>query len=193
MGRALVILAVPLCIGSFVSACSETTRYRVLTFFFDGVPTPGSGAPAEPEGARAATPQPRLSQGAKAALRAPLFHVHPPYRAQRCGECHNRASGRLVRPVEAGLCQTCHQDKPGQAAYVHGPVAVNACLFCHHHHGSRHPKMLLEPLEDICFRCHDGADLTEGPHHAMLDGMACVECHNPHGGDDRFFLKRSEP
>jgi predicted CXXCH cytochrome family protein len=35
--------------------------------------------------------------------------------------------------------------------------------------------------------------MSEGDHHVALDRHSCVDCHNPHGGSDQFFLKRAEP
>jgi predicted CXXCH cytochrome family protein len=168
-------------------ACSTTARYRVLNFFFDGVPPPGAASTqAAPDATELQGPIPK-------AARAPvIIYAHPPDRENRCGSCHDRTWGQMFRSIEDGLCATCHADIPGQARYVHGPVAVNDCLFCHHHHGTTRPKMLLDDAATLCLSCHDRDDLGEGPHHEPTDA-SCVSCHDPHGGQDRFFLKRTAP
>jgi predicted CXXCH cytochrome family protein len=96
----------------------------------------------------------------------------------------------LFRTAEEGMCHSCHPDIPGEAAYVHGPVAVNDCLTCHHYHQSILPKLLLKKVNEVCFECHDSDDLIEGAHHAKVDEQPCNECHDPHGGADPYFLKR---
>lgn len=191
MRRTIPILAGSLVALSVGVACSEATRYRVLNFFLDGVPRPDASlnveivtlVPAGPgtgEGARRAPPKRPIS-------------LHPPYAAGQCDGCHDMFSGQLRLQPEAGLCVSCHTDPPGDALYVHGPVAVSACLHCHLPHSSVYPKLLIEEAPAICLQCHGQGDLLEGPHHATMEDQACTFCHNPHGGSDRFFLKRSGP
>lgn len=171
-----------------VSACSKTTRYRVLAFFFDGVPDPAS-ASRDSDGDVQETGPAAPDTPVRRAVAKKVFHSHPPYWESRCGTCHKPDDGQLFRTPEEGLCQSCHSDLPGEARYVHGPVVVNACLFCHHYHRSVHPRMLLDDVKVICLGCHEGDGLIEGPHHAASEEKSCVECHDPHGGDNRFFLK----
>lgn len=179
-------------LGGFVAcaACSSTTRHRVLSFFLDGVPPPGSGTTK-------GTSQLEKSQagGVEAPVSvAPVrFFAHTPYRDNRCGGCHDTTSGQLVRPIDEGLCLTCHSSLVAKARFVHGPVAVSDCTTCHHHHTSPYPNLLLKDPVETCLQCHDGDDLAAGEHHASMGQRSCVDCHNPHGGEDRFFLKRSAP
>lgn len=97
----------------------------------------------------------------------------------------------MFRSLEEGLCVSCHRPLVADVTYLHGPVVVNDCTFCHHYHGSPHPKMLLDDPADLCFRCHDSDDLTQEDHHAAIEGELCFTCHDPHGADNRFFLKRA--
>lgn len=189
--HALVVTASLTC-AVILPACYTPVRYRVLTFFFDGVPEPGTAVTvgyAPPTKARKEEPgtPPKLQAAARDVF------AHPPYRDGRCGSCHNIRTGQLYRTPQEGLCQGCHTDIPGQAKYVHGPVALSYCLFCHHHHTSAYPKVLHGDVTATCFRCHQREDLTEGPHHETIGTQQCTVCHNPHGGADRFFLKRDEP
>lgn len=179
-------------------ACHPATRYRVLSFFFDGVPAPtapgekgaspgtteAAATPDAPSGAPQPSPPPAVAR---------LVSIHPPYRDTRCGSCHLIDSGRLIRTPREGLCQSCHTNIPGEARYVHGPVAVSDCLACHHHHASYAPSMLRTDPSSVCLRCHNRTGLLERGSHVTLDQQHCWECHNPHGGADRFFLVGSKP
>jgi predicted CXXCH cytochrome family protein len=187
--RVWTILGVWVGVSALVTACSEPTRYQVLSFFFDGVPKPGTkppkGYPA-PGGTDT-----DLGPSSRPAAVAPTYS-HPPYRENRCGVCHDAGSGLLVRTPQQGLCRSCHPDVPGDVAYVHGPVAVGDCLYCHRPHSSFHPKLLVKEGSAMCLDCHDGKQLTMCPHREAGEGTTCGECHDPHGGADRFFLRRSE-
>jgi len=190
--RVTAFLVVPLAALAVAAACSETTKYRVFSFFLDGVPPPGQPPPNA-----AAEPAPKQeSEGDQAPqppLRVKQYYAHAPYRDNRCGGCHDIETGQMVKSVAEGLCLSCHDALVKDIRYLHGPVAVNGCTLCHHHHSSPYPKLLLADPTETCLGCHDRDDLTTGEHHAALDRQSCVECHDPHGEADRFFLKRGQP
>lgn len=171
-----------------LAACSEPTRYRVLSFFLDGVPPPGSktaattGGPLAPPGGVQPAPTPAPQR---------LF-PHTPYRENRCEGCHDADSGQLTRPVQDGLCVTCHA-KLVETRFLHGPAAAKDCTICHHYHGSTFPNLLLTNVTATCQNCHDRDDLSTGDHHAALDARVCTDCHDPHGGDNRLFVKGVGP
>ncbi|UCG32018.1 MAG: hypothetical protein JSU68_10175 [Phycisphaerales bacterium] len=173
---------------ALLPACSEPTRYRVLSFFFDGVPEPGQVQDAGDEVDPQAAPEPAGPSDALA-RRRPVF-AHPPYRENSCGTCHTRFGGGLRQTPEDGLCQTCHPDIPGDLEFVHGPLAVNSCLSCHDPHASSHPAILLGEVNDVCFSCHRRNDLTKRPEHEPEQELSCTDCHGAHGGSDRYFLRR---
>ncbi len=187
---AVGLVAVSLAACALVTACTEATKYRVMRFFLDGVPEPGQVAATTIVGKDEARP------GAAAALATPdpprRLYPHTPYRENRCGGCHNIQSGELVKPLDEGLCSVCHRDVPGEVRHVHGPVAVNECSVCHHYHTAPFPQLLLQEPRATCLQCHDAADLSSGDHHQGIEQQSCIECHHPHGGQDRFFLKRSD-
>ncbi len=190
------------CAGGFAMAalvgtvaavsCSEPTKHRVMTFFLDGVPELGSTPTVGYE------PLPRRvfrggEGGAGEVRRAVVIRAHEPFRKNRCGKCHNSQTHELFRTPAEGLCQGCHTNVPGDVRYVHGPVAVRACLFCHHHHGTPHAYLLRSEPKQLCLKCHERGDLGVGVHHGSLETQDCTECHHAHGEDNRFFLKRIEP
>lgn len=185
----MVLVGAAALAGCVVVACAEPLRYRVLSTFFDGVPLPGA-RPVKELGYE--PPPDRYGYGSKPQVAtgtgpARLF-AHQPYRQDRCGACHNPTTGNLFRTPQEGLCRECHADITRGPKYLHGPVAVEDCLFCHHPHGSAYEGLLLMPPDETCFRCHAREDLTSGAHHATIGEQACIACHDPHGGEDRFFL-----
>ncbi len=188
--QVLVIVIVSAVVLVVTSACSHRpTRYRVMRFFLDGVPEPG----VEPKiGYAPSSEAARFEVERQRQQPVVLTFAHTPFRENRCGACHNVETGVLVRSLESGLCLNCHASLITEVKYAHGPAAVHACTFCHHHHSARFEFNLLRAPNDTCFRCHSMDDLTTGPHHEGIETQTCVNCHNPHGGDDRFFLKRVE-
>ena len=174
---------------ALAASCAEPTKYRVLSFFLDGVPEPGKARMAAESGGPALGPAPTIARPEPPSR----YYTHPPYRDNRCGSCHDSESGQPVKAIQDGLCLMCHAPIAAAPKFLHGPVAVNQCGLCHHHHESHYPKLLLVDPTATCLACHDRSDLTTGEHHADLEQRTCVECHNPHGGNDRFFLKRTGP
>jgi predicted CXXCH cytochrome family protein len=189
MKRRLLVTAGRLSISlALLPACAEDTRYRVLTFFFDGVPEPGATVRQKEVGdglPAAATPAERRP--------ARLVYAHQPYRENECRDCHNPNGSWLIRTPAEGLCQQCHPDVPGSQPYVHGPAAANACCACHHPHESPFRWLLIRDPKDICLQCHMRSDLTMGPHHTETAEQPCLACHDPHGGADPYLLRQQEP
>lgn len=188
--RSTLFLIMTIAAAAIVS-CSPTTKHRVLSFFLDGVPEPGAtpskGHPPLP--GRFGAPPVVPNVGA-----APVvMFAHAPYRENKCGACHEGLTGELLKKPQEGLCRGCHPGVPGDARFAHGPVAVQDCLLCHHYHGSIHPKLLLIEPPALCLQCHDETDLGQGSHHENAAQSSCTQCHGGHGGDDRYFLKRTQP
>ncbi len=159
--------------------CNATSRHKVLTFFFDGVPPVRSvedGAPGPtvlPEGAvRAAQAGPR---------------EHGPFAAKLCGACHDAgARNALVAPA-GELCGRCHEvalDK----AFVHGPVASGDCQACHEPHSSRYRSLLVSDTDGFCLDCHDRGGLPADADHGGVEAK-CTVCHDAHMSDRKYLLK----
>jgi len=189
----MATLTLSFVVFALVLSCAEPTKYRVLTFFFDGVPEPGKARLAAETAAEGGGPVPGLGPAITRAEPPARYFTHPPYRDNRCGSCHDSESGQPIKAIRDGLCLACHAPIAAEPKFLHGPVAVNDCGVCHHHHESRYAKLLLTDPTATCLVCHDRSDLTKGEHHADLERRTCVDCHNPHGGNDRFFLKRTGP
>ena len=168
-------------------SCTAEKRHRTLTFFFNGVPP--LGAPPE----KKPGPEAPAAAASTAAPKASAFtgSAHEPARSEAgCGNCHNRdASFALLKPKEA-LCLTCHAERARQFPYMHGPAAVGACAECHDPHRSPLPHLLRMPPEKLCFQCHDRTPPGAKPPRCVRpsDDARCTDCHNPHGGQGRYFL-----
>lgn len=175
----------------FVTACShDIARYRMMRFLFDGVPAPGA---EEQVGYEPTVRASQISTEPRTRPEPQQLFAHTPYRMNRCGGCHSADSGGLLRTLERGLCLNCHASVVNDVKYAHGPTAVYDCSFCHHYHASPHEYVLHVGPNETCYRCHDGDDLTTGLHHADLETRTCTTCHDPHGGDNRFFVKQVTP
>lgn len=159
-------------------ACSAPTRYRILTFFFDGVPP--LDAPAAADAGR----EPR-----KAATAGPAIQVrdHGPYAAKLCDGCHETGRGNaLVVPAEE-LCTRCHA-LDLRKKFVHGPITGGGCLLCHDPHHSQYPYLLVAESGVFCVRCHDRRALRRVEGHEGPD-QACTACHEAHMSDREYLLR----
>ena len=162
---------------ALLSGCEAKTRYRVLSFFFDGVPAPedrsrsavGQGPAA---GDQAGKPKPRPS-------------LHGPYAAKMCSACHDANTNALLLPTNK-LCFKCHTLQTGKRQ--HGPVAAGSCLACHDPHRSSNEYLLVSPAREFCTYCHDPEEIFSREVHQGAP-VSCTECHNPHGSDNEYFLR----
>lgn len=194
MGRkprslALLLLAL-LSSGVALSGCDPVTRYKVAATVFDGVPS----LPPQEEYCREyydmrVAETARKAAGATAAAGVVKQSVHPPYEEKKCDDCHdkNKTDG-LVRP-QRELCYVCHKDFI-KGDFVHGPVAVADCLFCHVPHDAAYQSLLKADPNMTCNRCHLEKRIAGEMHNkVMAQKMNCIDCHNPHYGTVKYFLK----
>lgn len=182
--RVFTPIAIGISIILFIAACTSEKQYKVLSFFFDGVPNP-----------KYKTTQvvPKDTTDEKAVVVAstagrPEMYQHKPYAEEKCKSCHEEGfSNALLKPVP-DLCFTCHKDFDNQYKTLHGPVTAGACLMCHNPHESTLEKLAERPGQDLCLYCHDSGQVFKSRWHGQLGNKNCTECHNPHGGDNRGFL-----
>ena len=158
--------------------CEATTRYRTLSFFFDGVP--------DPEEEKAASIKKAETRDASGRTAAPSSWGHGPYAAKQCDACHQRPTNVLVAPIDE-LCFRCHEFPPGKQ-WVHGPLASGGCRVCHEPHSSGYPFLLVSGADSSCFQCHDEKVVASNKAHKD-DTTKCTTCHDAHMSDKRFLLK----
>lgn len=117
--------------------------------------------------------------------------------ANGCLSCHevrvnrNVTRVKLVTPIAANLCFTCHKDKNPTTltGRIHPPDARD-CLKCHDPHKSENSALLSKPMSgdqahNLCLSCHDvGVHVAKGgSRHPALDS-GCDTCHTIHKTGD---------
>ena len=182
-----------------VIGCDQNARYKVLTFFFEGVPKPGEERPRSSWTANqdnTSTEQMndldkedgRTVVGEKQGQKRPSRHDF----SRDCAQCHTGGltSGRQeLRTPLPELCYSCHLDLTQGDDYLHGPLNVGECVFCHDPHQSAFIHLQRAPQPDLCYRCHLQDDIALIPGHDLaLEGI-CTNCHEPHGGTGPMLLK----
>jgi len=162
--------------GVFIISCDEVERYKALTFFFDGVPPLGQ------EGFQEELVNSNFQESTQT--------------LPNCATCHGKRRQqkgfslqvRLTAPVPK-LCYNCHADYTESASFVHGPVAVGQCLFCHHPHKSKIKHFLKEPEPKLCYKCHNINTIELIPAHFTNQQFACTGCHHAHASSAKYLLK----
>ena len=112
-------------------------------------------------------------------------------------QCHQTATDTIPAkdaptPV-ANKCTLCHAPVT-QNKFGHYPANAGVCTTCHtvsdkHLAGEGDPVDTKSSAND-CYRCHTRQDNQPNVHTALTsDENSCVGCHNPHGGNQRFFLR----
>jgi predicted CXXCH cytochrome family protein len=172
----------------FFISCNQIERYKTLSFFFDGVPPLGQ------EGLRAESVETSSPEPAQTG-QAPVWYVHEA--RKDCSNCHGKriqrgfsSQPRLIAPIPK-LCYNCHADFTSSAQFVHGPVAVGQCLFCHNPHKSQIKHLLREPEPELCYQCHDENTIELIPAHLPKQLSDCTDCHDPHSSPNKALLKGS--
>jgi predicted CXXCH cytochrome family protein len=167
------------CVVTVLSiGCDAPSRYRVLTFFFDGVPPPRTAG--ETEGGQAA-----IVNGVQP--RQIGLREHGPYGAKLCTACHESAATNTFVVPRDQLCFRCHDIRLDKK-YIHGPLASGGCTACHDPHSSRYRYLLVSESETFCLHCHDRDAIQRIGAHAGHEEQ-CTSCHNPHMSDNKYLLR----
>lgn len=174
-----------------LAGCAPERSYKVLSFFFDGVPEPG----AERKPKRKVSSQYFTDTGELHVTKLDSY-FHKPFIENKCNSCHPKEQSQyMAEETFKKLCgSTCHEHEPFNRRlaghkFLHGPVAVKDCLACHDAHESIQPHLILEAVPKLCYLCHDRDSVASDPAHRELKDDKCLGCHDPHGGGDRYFLK----
>ncbi|MBN2755903.1 MAG: hypothetical protein JXR51_01920 [Bacteroidales bacterium] len=105
-----------------------------------------------------------------------------------CTECHDPHGGENRYLAKIASCYKCHENFNNIDEFVHGPVAGGHCTACHSPHIKQTKNLLLFEGQKLCFNCHDEALIFENDYHKNKE-INCTECHNPHGGNNKMFIK----
>ncbi|MBL4699919.1 MAG: hypothetical protein JKX85_01550 [Phycisphaeraceae bacterium] len=166
-------------------SCSPETRYETLSFFFDGVPDPNAPDLLDGPSANARNGSPNARK-----LRV---SVHKPYRDNDCNACHvgNMRSFESFTKISDIVCMNCHKQVTDAYRYMHGPVAIGACLMCHDPHEAAQPHLIKIPSPKVCLQCHQRESLGP-PDIAHLNNpnpeADCLSCHVGHGSSEHGLL-----
>ncbi len=189
MGKRGLIIWVAVATG-LLSGCDPVTTHKITSTIFDGVPSmPSAEQYCRDYHQKALAEELEAQKKEKLAKAKGEASIHPPYEEKRCNDCHdkNTESG-FITPAK-DLCFACHKDFL-KGSFSHGPAAVGACLTCHLPHSSQYPSLLKKSKDQICLICHKEPRLAQGLHSAaQAKVMVCTDCHNPHAGNDRFFME----
>lgn len=138
-------------------------------------------------------------------------YVHGPAGTYSCGYCHTSKGDpkHAVPKRGAALCYECHEDMASlirKKKFIHGPVDAGMCEVCHDSHGSQNEAQLPKAINELCLSCHGHlrnqthvVRTTTGEAHPLSGKpdpskkgsgrqMSCISCHNPHGGDVRYYF-----
>lgn len=173
--------------------CDPISRHKALSTIFDGVPSlppPEQICTEFAEKKVAERENQMCGKGAEDAQKTVKRESeHPPYAEKNCNGCHNKTTESGFVSSKEDLCYVCHTGFI-KGPFVHGPVAVKDCLFCHEPHNAPYPSLLKKEPSQMCAVCHLEPRKTAAMHAKFdLQKIGCVECHNPHYGKVQFFLK----
>ena len=174
----LILLAVFLCVS-----CSTQKHFRLLSFFFDGVPS------AEEPSAAAAQDKEEAGEsesGLIAYAESKKYFDHQPYMDRDCSSCHLDDDKGLRG--EDLMCQGCHKGRSDSFLHEHGPWGGGFCITCHEPHRSEYEGLLKLPGNELCFSCHGAEYGKESIFHQLREEQSCTACHGPHGGQNFSLL-----
>ena len=185
-GKAVLIVAV-ICL---LSGCDPLTRYKISTTVFDGAPSlPPAAEYCRDYHEKAMAEEREAEVKKKANDQLQTASAHPPYVEKRCDGCHDKTTDSGFVAPRAELCSVCHKNfLKGELG--HGPAVVGACLSCHVPHDSKFPRLLKKPVNELCAGCHLEGRLSKSLHDKVFSkGIVCTDCHDPHSGNTKYFLK----
>ena len=177
--------------------CDREARYKVLTFFFEGVPEPGANKRGADANFVSMTNVQKLHLDRDGTRTVQVDKLGQKFASRHdfsrdCAQCHTGSMGSGRQELRAPLpemCYSCHGDLHKEGDYLHGPLYVGECVFCHDPHSSAFVHLQKAPQPDLCFRCHQKADVVLIPGHREALNGVCTVCHDPHGSSVPKLLK----
>ncbi|NVO19310.1 MAG: hypothetical protein HXX13_06390 [Bacteroidetes bacterium] len=167
----------------YFSGCSSVKHYKVLSFFFDGVPDPDKKDLSHLNDSIIGKDSTLLALNHLKDA-GPKTFTHTPYQDKQCNACHDPGSmGKLIKSMPE-LCYDCHEDFGKKYTFLHGPVGGGQCTMCHNTHTSPNANLLIRTGQKLCTHCHDDESLSLLEPHRQNKDENCTECHNPHGGEN---------
>lgn len=122
-----------------------------------------------------------------------LPYRHPVDRGQiRCWDCHDPHGPDLPTsgsPEAASTpCLTCHPAQKGPFVWRHLALDDGGCGACHKPHGSVNPRLLPDPGNGLCLKCHYETAFPQigsvGHRYKLQRHARCLDCHTASHGSN---------
>ena len=91
--------------------------------------------------------------------------------------------------IKLGASCVTNECHPGlnKTKFVHGPLNMGQCEPCHIKVADKHEFKPVSVGKALCTTCHQSEAAKKVIHKPFA--ADCTMCHNPHGGDNRYFVK----
>ncbi|WP_295081973.1 cytochrome c3 family protein [Sulfurimonas sp.] len=130
---------------------------------------------------------------------------HQDAKEKKCASCHNMTSNiptnnEALEDVTKTTCYECHNSMIS-TKNTHAPAANWLCINCHNGKFGEYNMqdkgaskyLVADPVAKTCAECHEDVKEWEESKfgHGPVNDGRCERCHNPHGSDNEFFLRKS--
>ncbi|HTY63947.1 MAG TPA: cytochrome c3 family protein [Acidobacteriota bacterium] len=128
-----------------------------------------------------------------------------------CFECHpmkDIAPAHKNQIFAQAKCSSCHEPHASNSPkrlpdVLHGPFAKRDCAACHAAPVDGRVQLVAPNVEALCFSCHEDIKLrianSKYKHDVVSSDKAlvrtqssCLECHDAHATNQKYFLKQPE-
>lgn len=134
-----------------------------------------------------------------------LRFFHNNEKEKKCVSCHDMKSNiptnnEALDDVTKTTCYKCHSGMIN-TKNTHAPAANWLCTNCHDGGFGEYNMqdkgaskyLVADPVAKTCGSCHDTVDAWQANKfgHGPVNDGRCERCHNPHGSDNEFFLRKN--
>lgn len=134
-----------------------------------------------------------------------VHFFHSSEKEKKCVACHDMNNNiptgdNVFEDVTQTTCYSCHQ-RMLATRNTHAPAANWLCTNCHDGKAGEYNMesagtskyLVADPVDRTCQKCHEDVEKWEmsGNSHGAVNDGRCERCHNPHGSDHEFFLRKS--